>query len=106
MPSDFPRSRSRLLPTLLVSAVSYAAVALAGISVMGCGETDQGLTYRTKVAPILNNRCTICHRPDGPSGVDIQNPFTPDEGLVSSKNGFAMLHPELKLPAYNVVAGD
>lgn len=106
MPSEVPRSRSRLLPTLFVSAVSYAAVSLAAISVVGCGETDESFGYRKKVGPIFNYRCTICHRPDGPSGVDIQNPFSPDEGLVYSKNGFAALHPELNLPADNVVPGD
>lgn len=106
MPSDILRSRSRWLPTALASAVSYAAVSLSVISLMGCGETDEGFTYRTKVGPIFNYRCTICHRPGGPSGVDIQNPFSPNEGLVGTKNGFAALHPELNLPAYNVVPGD
>jgi hypothetical protein len=91
---------------LLVSAVSYAAVSLSVIGLVGCGEADESFSYRTKVGPIFNNRCTICHRPGGPSGVDIQNPFSPDQGLVSSKNRFSTLHPELNLPPYNVVAGD
>ncbi len=106
MPSDVPRSRSRWLPPLLLSAVSYAAVSLSVISLAGCGEADESFTYRSKVAPIFNNRCTICHRPGGPSGVDIQNPFSTDESLVNSKNRFAALHPNLNLPPYNVVAGD
>src|SRR5689334_6259756 len=105
MQSDVLRSRSRWLPTF-VSAVSYATVSLSVISLMGCGEADEGFTYRTKVAPIFNNRCTICHRPGGPSGVDIQNPFSPDEGLVNSRNRFSVLHPELNLPGNNVVPGD
>jgi hypothetical protein len=106
MQRDVLRSRSRSLPTLLSSAVSYAAVALAVISVLGCGEAEEGFTYRKKVGPIFNYRCTICHRPGGPSGVDLQNPFSPDEGLTSSRNRFSVLHPELNLPEYNVVAGD
>ena len=105
MPSDVLRSRS-LSRSLLVSALWFAAAPLAAMSLTGCGETDEGFTYKKKVAPILNNRCTICHRPGGPSGVDIQNPFSPDEGLRNSRNGFAALHPELNLPAYNVAEGD
>jgi hypothetical protein len=85
--------------------VWLAAVSLATIS-LGCGETDEGFSYKKKVAPIFNNRCTICHRPGGPSGVDIQNPFSPGQGLVGSKNGFAVRHPELNLPEYNVAEGD
>lgn len=76
------------------------------MSSTGCGEPEEGITYKKKVAPIFNNRCTICHRPEGPSGVDIQNPFSPDEGLRNSKNGFSTLHPELNLPEYNVAEGD
>ncbi|HEU4583436.1 MAG TPA: hypothetical protein VFS67_34495 [Polyangiaceae bacterium] len=91
---------------MLVSALSFAAVSLAGLNLTGCGEPEEGFTYKKKVAPIFNNRCTICHRPGGPSGVDIQNPFSPDEGLKNSRNRFAALHPELNLPEYNVVEGD
>jgi hypothetical protein len=85
--------------------LSGALCLLAGLS-LGCGSDDKGLTYAKSVRPILNQRCTICHRPGGPSGVDIQNPFSSPEGLAISKNGFKLKHPELPLPEYNVVAGD
>lgn len=110
MPSDVLRSRS-LSRSLLVSALSFAAVSLAPVSLVavssiGCGEPEEGFTYKKKVAPIFNNRCTICHRPGGPSGVDMQNPFVGDEALVNSVNRFATAHPELNLPQYNVAKGD
>lgn len=91
-----------MLPTLLVSAVTLAAVNL-----MGCSDKEESFGYRNEVAPIFAQRCTICHRPGGPSGVDIQNPFSNGEGLAVTKNSFKALHPELvNLPDDNVLAGD
>ncbi|MEO8178197.1 MAG: hypothetical protein ABI895_05120 [Deltaproteobacteria bacterium] len=92
------RSRGSLSLTLLAS--------VAWLAGLGCSDPDEGLTYRRNVGPIFNQRCTICHRPGGPSGIDIQNPFSPGEGLVVTKNGFKTKHPELNLPEYNVLAGD
>src|SRR4051794_32399806 len=86
----------------LLSGVAW----LAGGAGLGCSDPDEGLTYRLNVRPIFTQSCAICHRPDGPSGVDIQNPFASNGGLVVSKNGFKVKHPELNLPEYNVLAGD
>jgi hypothetical protein len=95
------RSPGRLSLTLL-AGIAW----LAGGAGMGCGTKEEGLTYRLDVGPIFNERCALCHRHDGPSGIDIQNPFASDGGLVVSKNGFKVKHPELNLPEYNVLAGD
>jgi hypothetical protein len=76
------------------------------LAVGGCGSEDEGLTYARNVRPIFGQRCAICHRADGPSGVDIQNPYASVEGLVNSANRFKQLHPELNLPAQNVVPGE
>ena len=89
------------LPTLLVSTVSFAA-----LPVTSCSNSEESTGYSDTVAPIFSQRCTICHRPGGPSGVDIQNPFAPGEGLAVTKNSFKVLHPELDVPEYNVLAGD
>lgn len=91
------RSFTALLP-LLAGVVLLAA--------SGCGSEDEGLTYTRNIRPIFGQRCAICHRADGPSGVDIQNPYSSQEGLVNSPNRFKQLHPELNLPAQNVVPGD
>jgi len=96
-----PLGRSRLAKRLLAGALFITCGAL-----LGCGEDDKGLDYRTNIRPIFSQRCTICHRPGGPSGVDIQNPFSTPEGLVVSKNGFKVKHPELNVPENNVLAGD
>jgi hypothetical protein len=94
-------SRGHLLLTLL-AGIAW----LVGGAGIGCGTTEEGLTYREDVGPIFNERCALCHRRDGPSGIDIQNPFAQDVGLVVSRNRFKDKHPELNLPEYNVLAGD
>jgi len=87
-----------------------AAFGLASLLALpGCGaEEDNGVTYNKHVRPIFNRRCTNCHRPGGPSGVDIQNPFSLgtglDSGLVASANFWSAETPSL--PRANVVAGN
>jgi hypothetical protein len=71
-----------------------------------CGEEDTGVTYAENVRPLFGQRCTTCHRPDGPSGIDIQNPYSSNGGLVASKNRFKVTHPELNVPEDNVLPGD
>lgn len=72
----------------------------------GCGSEDEGLSYTDDIRPIFGQRCAICHRADGPSGVDIQDPYAPVEGLVNSVNRFQQMNPALNLPARNVVPGE
>src|SRR5262245_33868660 len=79
---------------------------LLGAGALGCGEEDTGLTYAKNIRPIFSERCTICHRPDGPSGIDIQNPYASMGGLVTSKNRFKEMHPELNIPVEIVAEGD
>jgi hypothetical protein len=86
--------------------IALLASLLAGFALTGCGEEDTGLTYAKNVRPLFNERCTICHRPDGPSGIDIQNPFAAQGGLVTSKNRFKTAHPELDVPEDIVLAGE
>lgn len=94
----------------LVSRVLGAAVALASlVALPGCGaEEDNGVTYNDDVRPIFNRRCTNCHRPGGPSGIDIQNPFSMasglDSGLVGSSNFWNVTSPSL--PRSNVAPND
>jgi hypothetical protein len=97
-------SRSRFIAVFAVLASSLA--------LPGCGgEEDPGVTYNDDVRPIFNRRCTNCHRPGGPSGVDIQNPFNTtgtgtDSGLVASRNFWKQLTPSLAVPEFNVLPGD
>ncbi|HVZ37012.1 MAG TPA: hypothetical protein VG963_31520 [Polyangiaceae bacterium] len=102
----------------LASAVfplAAAALLCAGAVVLpGCGGGSDASTYSGDVRPLFSQRCTICHRAGGPSGIDIQNPFNTATaenvdgpiGLAVSKDQQALAHPELNLPAQNVAAGD
>lgn len=91
-----------------LSSRSFAPL-LAGALLLaggGCGEEDEGLTYSQNIRPIFGQRCAVCHRADGPSGVDIQDPYAATEGLVNSVNRFQQMNPALNLPARNVVPGE
>lgn len=83
-------------------------LALAAIITLpGCGEEDNSVTYGDDVRPLFNRRCTTCHRPGTPIGVDIQNPFVPGTGLVDSLNTWAApdAYPG-ETPVRNVAPGD
>ncbi|HTV19205.1 MAG TPA: hypothetical protein VMG12_11055 [Polyangiaceae bacterium] len=69
------------------------------------GEEDTSITYSDDVRPIFNQRCTTCHYSSTPIGVDIQNPFSAERGLVNSKNSWAIEAPGLT-DEDNVVPGD
>lgn len=75
-----------------------------------CSKDDNGVTYNDEIRPLFNRRCTICHRPDGPTGVDIQNPFStaavPNAGLATSPNLWNRDGHIAGLPTEDVVAGD
>lgn len=86
----------------LVPLIAGALMLVGG----GCGEEDEGLSYSQNIRPIFGQRCAVCHRANGPSGVDIQDPFAPTEGLVNSVNRFQQRTPSLNLPLQNVVPGD
>jgi hypothetical protein len=76
---------------LLATRARWAALAaLASIALPSCGgEEDNEVTYNDDVRPIFNRRCTTCHYSSTPIGVDIQNPFTPERGLVFAPNSWA-----------------
>jgi hypothetical protein len=90
----------------LAARARWAAVAaLASIALPGCGgEEDNEVTYNDDVRPIFNRRCTTCHYSSTPIGVDIQNPYSPERGLVFAANSWAEpdAYPGLT-PAQNVV---
>jgi hypothetical protein len=93
---------------LAVRARWAAFAALALIALPGCGgEEDTEVTYNDDVRPIFNRRCTTCHYSSTPIGVDIQNPFTPEKGLVFAPNSWAQpgAYPGLT-DAQNVVPFD
>ena len=75
------------------------------VTLPGCGEEDDTVTYADDVRPLFNRRCTTCHRPGTPIGVDIQNPFAPETGLVDSLNSWNLEYPG-ETPERNVLPGD
>lgn len=77
----------------------------ATVALPGCGEEDNTVTFNDDIRPIFNRRCTTCHRPGTPIGVDIQNPFAPGTGLVDSLNTWEQEY-EDETPERNVVPGD
>lgn len=69
---------------------SIALPLLASVTVSACGgETDDSVTYDDDVQVLFAQRCTTCHHASSPINVDIQNPFTPETGLVYSNNTWA-----------------
>jgi hypothetical protein len=67
--------------------VALAALALTGLPSCG-GEEDTEVTYNDDIKPIFNRRCTTCHYSSTRIGVDIENPFAPERGLVASLNSW------------------
>lgn len=113
MPNDYlslwssPRRSARFFEgtARLADCARWSALAvLTFFALPGCGgEEDDGITFADDVQPIFNRRCTTCHHPTSPIGVDIQNPFAPTRGLVGSVNSWDEAHPEENFPAFNVV---
>jgi hypothetical protein len=113
MPNDFlslwssPRRSARIFEgnhQLVYRAAAAACVVLSSLALSGCGaEEDDGVTYGDDIQPLFNRRCTTCHHPTTPIGVDIQNPYAPERGLVNAINSWDEAHPEDGMPAFNVV---
>jgi hypothetical protein len=88
------------------------AALLVASGSLGCGDeaTFQGVTYSEDIRPIFNRRCTTCHRPGGPSGVDIRNPYSseapPNVGVVHAQTQWKLRNPSLNIPEFDVKAGD
>lgn len=61
------------------------------------------VSYQRDVQPIFAGRCTYCHHPTSPIGVNLVDPFDPENGLVGSVNTWAVAHPEGNTPEFNVV---
>jgi hypothetical protein len=86
--------------------VMLLAVAAAACS----GDTPfEGVTYADDVRPIFSRRCTTCHRPGGPSGVDIRDPFStqepPNVGIAKAMTQWKLRNPDLDIPSYDVNPG-
>lgn len=114
MPNDIlslwpsPRQRDGVVSAAFELARRARGILLALaalVTLPGCGEEDNSVTYGDDVRPIFRGRCTTCHRPGTPIQVDIQNPFTGSEGLVNSVNTWAAEYPG-ETPVMNVVPGD
>lgn len=74
---------------LSARALRAAVAVLTCIALPSCGgEEDTSVTYSDDVRPIFNQRCTTCHYSSSPIGVDIQNPFSAERGLVNAKNSW------------------
>ena len=88
--------------------VRLLALALA----LGCGgeEPFHGVAYGTDILPLFNRRCTTCHRPGGPSGVDIRDPYSteppPNVGLAKAMAQWKVRDPAVSIPQYDVKPGE
>jgi hypothetical protein len=85
-------------------AARVACVVLTSVTLPSCGgESDTSTTYEDDIQPLFNQRCNTCHHPSTPIGVDIQNPFAPERGLVNSENSWYVANPAGGLAERNVV---
>lgn len=113
MPNDYlslwpsPRRSARFFEgtaKLFDRARWAACVVLSSVAVPGCGgESDTSITYGDDIQPLFDQRCSTCHHPSSPIGVDIQNPFAPERGLVNAVNSWYVEDPTGGLPDQNVV---
>jgi mono/diheme cytochrome c family protein len=46
------------------------------------------VSFARDIRPIFNGRCVDCHWPGSPIGVDLLNPFDPDEGIIERHNSW------------------
>jgi hypothetical protein len=107
MPKDQLNSWSPVRRTLR----GIAMLVLVGGS-LSCGgeEPFQGVTYSEDIRPIFSRRCTTCHRPGGPSGVDIRDPYSseppPNVGIAKAMAQWKVRNPSLDIPIYDIKAGE
>lgn len=62
-----------------------ASVALSCLLMAGC-KSDSGVSYARDVAPILEQRCNVCHHAASRLGIDFSNPFDSETGIVRRPN--------------------
>lgn len=73
----------------------------------GGGGNEELVSYSRQVAPIFSAAgCSLCHHTNSAVGVNIDDPFDADDGLVNSVNTWAEAHPEGMTPALNLTPGD
>jgi hypothetical protein len=86
------------------------ALVLIGGSACGGEEAFHGVSYDEEIRPLFNRRCTTCHRPGGPSGVDIRDPFSeqapPNVGLARARAQWKLRNPALDIPEFDVKPGE
>jgi hypothetical protein len=85
---------------------------MAVVGGWSCGSDKpfEGVTYSEEIRPIFGRRCTTCHRPGGPSGVDIRDPFSsqppPNVGIARAMTQWKLRNPSLDIPPYDVKPGE
>jgi len=81
-----------------------------GLPSCGGDQPFEGTTYTTDIRPIFSRRCTTCHRPGGPSGVDIRDPFStqppPNVGIAKAMTQWKVRNPSLNIPQYDIKPGE
>jgi hypothetical protein len=97
----------------VIGVVARSAIALVVAGTLSCGGDEtpfEGVSYDADIKPIFIRRCTTCHRPGGPSGVDIRNPYSseppPNIGIAKAKAQWRVRNPSLAIPEYDVKAGE
>lgn len=76
--------------------------------VLGCSDSsDDSISYREDIAPLFEDRCTVCHYTGGSTPPDLLLPFEPGTGLIDTLNTWAVeaAYPGLT-PELLVVPGD
>jgi mono/diheme cytochrome c family protein len=58
----------------------------------GGGTGSTTVSYAGDVAPIFQSHCVICHHPGGIIGLDLQNPFDAEHGLINQPNSWHQAH--------------
>ncbi len=72
--------------------VRVVGLCVAGLLCFACKSDDSGVSYARDIAPILEDRCNVCHHPASKLGLDFANPFDPEVGIVGKANTWAAPH--------------
>lgn len=101
-----------VLNRAIINTSSRVMLTVMALAAAACSSDEpfHGVTYSDDIRPIFGRRCTTCHRPGGPSGVDIRDPFSsqapPNVGIAKAMTQWKVRNPSLDIPTFDVKPGD
>jgi len=99
----FLQARSGSMRNVCSSPTCSVVFGFALLACAACSESsDDGVSYKTEIRPLLQARCVLCHYESSQLDLDV-DPFRPNNGLFAVANTYFAGHGGLQ---YNVVPHD